>query len=55
MIAGPRGPRIVRALRMWLAIAALALGAAAAYARTPSPAASGHAPHPANARPGDGC
>jgi hypothetical protein len=55
VIAGLRGPGILRAARVWLAIAALALAIAAAFARTPSPDASVRATKPSMVRPGDGC
>jgi hypothetical protein len=50
-----RGPRIVRTAKMWLAIAALVLAAAAAFARTPSPDTPGSSTKPSIVRPGDGC
>lgn len=40
-------------LRIWLAIAALLLGAAAAVVRTPAP--DGGSAASSRARPGDGC
>ena len=55
MIVGLRGPGIARTARVWLAIGALALAIAAAFARTPSPDASARATKPSIVRPGDGC
>jgi hypothetical protein len=54
MIAALRGPRVVRTAKVWLAIAALALAAAAAFARTPSPDTA-PATNRSIVRPGDGC
>jgi hypothetical protein len=55
MIAAFRGPGAVRTARMWLAIAALALAAAAAFVRTPSPDRPAPSTKPPIVRPGDGC
>jgi hypothetical protein len=52
----PRIARIVRNARIWLAIAALVLGIAAAFARTPTPDdTAAAARRPSIVRPGNGC